>query len=44
MWLDASELDILRGRLKAPKAASDGEGIGRGILADVAFFFGQLFI
>ncbi|MCW2921171.1 MAG: hypothetical protein JWL76_1045 [Thermoleophilia bacterium] len=49
VWLDASELDILRGRTKAPKepratTAGGGDGTARGMLGDVAFFFGQLFI
>lgn len=45
VWLDARELDILRGRIKAPKApGGEGSGAGRGILADVAFFFGQFFV
>jgi Zn-finger nucleic acid-binding protein len=49
VWLDASELDILRGRIKAPKpgrgAAGSGDGErSRGIVGDVAWFFGSLFV
>lgn len=45
VWLDASELDILRGRIKPPREATSNDGSSsRGFLADVAFFFGQLFI
>lgn len=51
VWLDASELDILRGRIKPPKRSKQskgtddgGDGSQRGILADVAIFFGQLFV
>ncbi len=45
VWLDATELDILRGRIKPPKDSKAGDGgSNRGILADVAFFFGQLFV
>lgn len=47
VWLDATELDILRGRITLPRDSKVGSGDGRrsrGVMAEVALFFGQLFV
>ena len=44
IWLDARELDVLRGLERPPVGAAPGERRGRGLVAEVAWFFGGLFV